>query len=114
VRSSDPARLRAGATRATCVGMQTIHSDELATVVGGANIGGVEQGDDGKSNFAMNNIPKGTPVWENSPRPDPVKQGVERYNNFYDRYTGAIETLNGIGGGAAVAGGAKPTPALGF
>ena len=94
--------------------MHTIHHDDLIGVVGGANIGGVAQGDDGKSNFRMDSIPKGTPVWENSSRPDPVKQGVERYNKFYDRYTGAIETLNGIGGGAAVARGAKPTPDIGF
>jgi hypothetical protein len=38
-----------------------------------------------------------------------MKRSIEQYNAFYDRYTGAIEALNGIGGGAAVARGAKPS-----
>lgn len=94
--------------------MQTIHHCDLANVVGGANIGGVAQGDDGRSNFRMDSIPKGTPVFESSPAPNPAAQGVERYNKFYDNYTGLIDGLNGIGGGAAVAGGARPTPDIGF
>jgi hypothetical protein len=43
-----------------------------------------------------------------------TQAGIEKYNKFYDNYTGLIDNLNGIGGGAAVAGGAAPTPALGF
>jgi hypothetical protein len=43
-----------------------------------------------------------------------TQAGLEKYNKFYDNYTGLIDNLNGIGGGAAVAGGAAPTPALGF
>lgn len=93
--------------------METISSIELANVVGGATIGGVAQGDDGRSNFRMDSPPKGTQFFENSPAPSAAKQGVERYNKFYDNYTGLIDQLNGIGGGAAVAGGAKPS-SVGF
>jgi hypothetical protein len=93
--------------------MQTIEACDLANVVGGEMIGGVEQGSDGRSNFRMDSIPKGTPVFENSPPPNPARQGVERYNKFYDNYTGLINNLNGLGGGLAVARGGNPT-ASGF
>jgi hypothetical protein len=43
-----------------------------------------------------------------------TKEGLEKYGQFYEKYTGLIDQLNGIGGGGAVAGGAKPTPELGF
>lgn len=43
-----------------------------------------------------------------------TQAGLDKYNKFYDNYTGLIDNLNGIGGGAAVAGGATPSPALGF
>ncbi|HTL33805.1 MAG TPA: hypothetical protein VL326_11805 [Kofleriaceae bacterium] len=73
---------------------------------GGEMIGGVEQGSDGNSNFRMDNIPPGTRVLENPSRPSPTQQGLQNYNNFYDRYTGLINTLNGIGGGVPT----RPAP----
>lgn len=88
--------------------MQTITTSELESVVGGANIGGVEQGDDGKSNFRMDSPPPGTQFFENPSKPSPTQQGLANYNKFYDNYTGLINNLNGLGGGAAVARGANP------
>jgi hypothetical protein len=88
--------------------MQTIEACDLANIVGGEMIGGVEQGSDGRSNFRMDNIPSGTQVMENAQGPSPAQQGVERYNKFYDNYTGLINTLNGIGGGIAVGRGGNP------
>jgi hypothetical protein len=94
--------------------MQRIQDCDLECVVGGINIGGVEQGDDGRSNFRMDSIPAGTTTMGNPSRPTAAQQGIANYNKFYDNYTGLIDNLNGIGGGAAVAGGAKPTPDIGF
>lgn len=94
--------------------MQTISTSDLANVTGGFNLGGTEQGSDGRSCFNLANPPQGTQMMSNPSQPSATQQGIERYNKFYDNYTGLIDNLNGIGGGAAVAGGAKPTPELGF
>ncbi|HEY1554650.1 MAG TPA: hypothetical protein VGF94_07415 [Kofleriaceae bacterium] len=88
--------------------MQTISTSQLETVTGGA------QGDNGRACFDLNNPPAGTQMLSNPSPPNQMAQSVERYNKFYDNYTGLIDNLNGIGGGAAVMGGAKPTPDIGF
>jgi hypothetical protein len=98
----------------------TLSTDQLLTVIGGAaatstmpSAGGVckpgvEYNSNGSPKQYLSNPTPGAIEHENT-----VK-GVEKYNNFYERYTGLIDNLNGIGGGGAVAGGAKPGPELGF
>jgi hypothetical protein len=94
--------------------MQSIQLEALATVIGGAGqqnnvcLPGVKYNQNGTPQQSLTNPTPGAIEHEN------MAKSIEKYNNFYDRYTGLIENLNGIGGGAAVAGGAKPTPDIGF
>ncbi|MFT3698216.1 MAG: hypothetical protein QM831_34055 [Kofleriaceae bacterium] len=90
--------------------MTNLSIDDLANVIGGA---GAQQ-----ANPAVCYPPKPEQSLTN-PTPGALQyqatqQSVEKYNKFYDNYTGLIDNLNGIGGGAAVAGGAAPTPSIGF
>ncbi|HEY0252546.1 MAG TPA: hypothetical protein VGC41_13515 [Kofleriaceae bacterium] len=89
--------------------MTNLDLDLLATVTGGA---GAQQNPavcyPKPPEQSLTNISPG--VRENQA----TQAGVERYNKFYDNYTGLIDNMNGIGGGAAVAGGATPSPSLGF
>jgi len=95
---------------------QSVSIDDLVTVQGGAGKGsnpavclpGVKNDSSGRPEQSLTNPTAGAKEHE------ATKQGLENYGKFYERYTGLIENLNGIGGGGAVAGGAKPGPELGF
>ena len=94
--------------------MQSIDLESLGKVIGGAGqqnnvcLPGVTYNQNGISQQSLTNPTPGAIEYQN------MGKSIEKYNNFYDNYTGLIDNLNGIGGGAAVAGGAAPTPDIGF
>ena len=89
--------------------LESVVLDVLATVIGGA---GAQQNPavcyPRPPEQSLTNISPGVRDTQ------ATQAGLEKYNKFYDNYTGLIDNLNGIGGGAAVAGGAAPTPSIGF
>ena len=92
--------------------MTNLSLADLATVTGGADssnvcLPGVKYDTSGRPEQSLTNISPG--VRENQQ----MQQSINGYNKFYDNYTGLINAMNGIGGGAAVAGGASPS-SVGF
>ncbi|MEO6771884.1 MAG: hypothetical protein ABI467_02550, partial [Kofleriaceae bacterium] len=105
-----------GTAFAVALGMQLLDLDldALTRVLGGAGqpnnvcLPGVTYNQNGTVQQSLTAPTPGAIADQN------MGKSIEKYNNVYDHYTGLIDNLNGIGGGAAVAGGATPTPDLGF